>query len=431
MLRGLLGFGKSDRPQPPKGKIEVVCPTCGAVQYEPRLVVSTFCKKCGDHLRIDKKRVTGTGVRHYGPLDTSGAEEPARAPGTDVESAGPPSPAGSPKTAPLAVARSASPATGPLSSKWDRKNVLRSIIGTAAVPSQSESNSQNGNGAASLQKTGGTPAEETDDDADGEDTGFGRMIERANAAVSPPAPEPGPAAAPPKVEQFNQPTEADMSLRPHSSLPPPTPAPPPASASTLQKMKDQGFYRQQYFKEALCFDCNHAFKVGRSARSANCPQCGAWISMEDVEINMNSTQAIKTRGDVIIRKRGHLSTASVQCKDFHCQGLLEANVTATGDACFKTSGTIIGEVRCHRLVIEKGADVTFVNPIHAEQVEIHAKITGAVFSRGQVLITSYGAVNGDVTARSVSIEPGGELNGAMNIIRGDTPVFAAAAKLVG
>ena len=32
-----------------------------------------------------------------------------------------------------------------------------------------------------------------------------------------------------------------------------------------------------------------------------------------------------------------------------------------------------------------------------------------------------GSVNGDVTARSVSIEPGGELNGAMNIVRGKAP----------
>ena len=217
--------------------------------------------------------------------------------------------------------------------------------------------------------------------------------------------------------------------RPHSHMPAPTPSPPPASASTLQKMKDQGFYRQQYFKDAQCFDCGHSFKVGRSARSANCPQCGSWISMEDVEINMNSTHPVKTRGDVMIRKRGHLSTSSVQCKDFECHGLLEANVNATGDASFRTQGTVIGEVRCHRLVIEKGADVTFSNPVYADQVEIHAKITATVFSRGPVLITAYGAVNGDVTARSVSIEPGGELNGAMNIIRGENVLFQPTAKL--
>lgn len=179
-------------------------------------------------------------------------------------------------------------------------------------------------------------------------------------------------------------------------------------------------YRNQYFKDAECFDCGHKFKTGRSAKSANCPTCGAYISLEDVEINMTSTQPIKTRGDVLIRKRGHLSTSSVQCRDLNCQGVLEANVTCSGDATFRTMGSIIGEIRCNRFVVEKGADVAFLNHVHATEVEIHARVTGTIFCTGLVLINTNGSVNGDVTARSVSIEPGGELNGAMNIVRGKT-----------
>jgi len=186
---------------------------------------------------------------------------------------------------------------------------------------------------------------------------------------------------------------------------------------TLQKMKDQGFYRQQYFKEAQCFDCDHKFKVGRSSRSANCPSCGAYISLEDIELNMPSSQAIKTRGDVLIRKRGQLSATHLFARELRCYGSISANMSCSGDAIFRTSGTIVGEVRCRRFIVEKGSEITFMNAIHADEVEIHAPITGTVFSKGPLLISSHGAVNGDVTARSVSIEPGGELNGAMNIVR--------------
>ena len=205
--------------------------------------------------------------------------------------------------------------------------------------------------------------------------------------------------------------------RPQSNSPPPTPSPEPMSASTLQKMKEQGIYRNAYFKDADCFECRHKFKVSRSSRSANCPQCGTLISLEDVEINMNSTQPIKTRGDVLIRKRGHLSTDIIQCRDLRCQGLFEANVHASGDAIFRATGTIIGEIHCRRFIIEKGADVTFMNVVRAEEVEIQARVTGTLISSGPLLIGSGGSVNGDVTARSVSIEPGGELNGGMNIVR--------------
>ncbi len=198
------------------------------------------------------------------------------------------------------------------------------------------------------------------------------------------------------------------------------------NASSIQRMKDLGMYRNQYFKDAECFDCGHKFKTGRSARSANCPTCGAQISLEDVEVNMNSTQAVKTRGDLIIRKRGHLSTTSVQCRELRCFGVVEANMQCTADAIFKTTGKIIGELRCQRFVVEKGSDIIFNNMIRAEEVEIHARVTGSISCTGSVLIGMNGSVNGDVTARSVSIEPGGELNGAMNIVRGKPAAPPAA-----
>ncbi|MBV6500720.1 MAG: hypothetical protein CJBNEKGG_03205 [Prosthecobacter sp.] len=230
-------------------------------------------------------------------------------------------------------------------------------------------------------------------------------------------PSPAPSIPPRRFQQATR--------RPQSNSPPPTPSPEPMSASTLQKMKEQGIYRNAYFKDADCFECRHKFKVSRSSRSANCPQCGALISLEDVEINMNSTQSIKTRGDVLIRKRGHLSTDVIHCRDLRCQGLFEANVHASGDAIFRATGSIIGEIHCRRFIIEKGADVTFLNVVRAEEVDIQARVTGTIISSGPLLIGSGGSVNGDVTARSVSIEPGGELNGGMNIVRTPPPAKPA------
>ncbi|GAA5143032.1 hypothetical protein GCM10023213_30010 [Prosthecobacter algae] len=211
--------------------------------------------------------------------------------------------------------------------------------------------------------------------------------------------------------------EPSVAKRPQSFSPPPTPAPALMSASTLQKMKNEGMYRNQYFKDADCFDCGHKFKVSRSTRSTQCPNCGGTISLEDVEVNMHSGQSIKTRGDVLIRKRGQVSAETIQCKDLRCQGILEANVMATGDVIIRASGTMIGEVRCRRFIVEKGSDVVFLNEIHAEEIDIQSRITATLFSSGPFVIGTQGSVNGDLTARSVSIEPGGELNGAMNIVR--------------
>lgn len=398
MFRGLFGSKKSQSPAPPKNQIEVVCPACGAAQYEPRLVVSTFCKRCGVHLTIEKKRVIASEV------SKAGGRPDALAPSRTAEAT----------PAPI------SPAIG--------KSIPAPVVAAPALKPMA-------------QATGPTEAEDLPSIADLSDTGelgLGMMMQAVSSPggaqsvplreVDPPVSEPVPLPAPlPTAMQAAAPVtngETDSATpRVASNVPMAiaelmqTPVQAPATPGTLQKMMDQGVYRQQYFKEAQCFECNNKFKVGRSSKSANCPSCGSLISLEDIELNMPSNQAIKTRGDVLIRKRGHLTAAYLYAKDLRCYGMVQTNVFCSGDAIFKTEGTMVGEVHCRRFIVEKGSEITFMNPIHADEVEIHSPITGNVFSKGSVQIFANGAVNGDVTARSVSIEPGGELNGSMNIVR--------------
>ena len=373
MFGRFFGTSSSDKPRPPKNQIEVVCPSCGAAQYEPRLVVSTFCKKCGVHLTIQKRRVIASDVTRSG----------AGAPAFDQWEA---------------------PADQPTPVKAEQPVPSKKEADEPAKPAQLEL----------------SPGD-----------GFGAYLQsQAQPDVLPKAaPEDSELAVESAPDPDAEVTTSPARRRPQSNSPPPTPAPALQTASSLQKMRDQGMYRNQYFKDAECFDCGHSFKTGRSSRSANCPSCGAYISLEDVEINMTSTQAVKTRGNVLIRKRGRLSATSVECRDLECHGIIEANVTCSGDAIFRTTGNIVGEIHCQRFVVEKGADVSFLNPIHATDVDVQARVTGTIFSTGRVTIGANGAVNGDVTARSVSIDPGGELNGAMNIVRGKKqPVPPAASQ---
>jgi cytoskeletal protein CcmA (bactofilin family) len=153
-------------------------------------------------------------------------------------------------------------------------------------------------------------------------------------------------------------------------------------------------------------------------RSATCSRCGSTIPLDDIEVRHRVQRAIRTRGDVMIRRAGIVTAEQLECKDLRCYGLLETNVKTTGDVILRTTGTLIGAIQCQRLLIEKGSDITFLNEVQAAQIEVHARVTGSLVASGSLLIGATGAVNGDVTASSVSIQPGGELNGAMNIVRG-------------
>jgi cytoskeletal protein CcmA (bactofilin family) len=402
VFRGLFGSKDTTSPQPPKNQIEVVCPVCGAAQYEPRLVVSTFCKRCGVHLKIDKKRVTASEV------SKAGGNPEALAPKRNAE------PARAAESTAKASASVARPLTGPLKPMTSNMAPAREPVPVFAPPAN--------------------------EDEEGEELGLGAMMQAAAMRSkaeddSKPAPLPVEKSVPSSVESGEEvakvpeplpeivemASESDIAITDDVPLTVQeimqSPVGEAGTPSALQKMRDQGFYRNHHFKQAQCFECDKKFKVGRSSRSANCPSCGAYMSMEDVELNMPSTQAIKTRGDVMIRKRGQLTASHLYAKDLRCFGMVAANIHCLGDAMFKTTGTIIGEVRCRKFIVEKGSNLDFMNEVHAEEIEINAPVKGHFFSTGKLSILGSGAVDGSITGRSINIEPGGELNGSMNIVR--------------
>ena len=91
MLERFLGRsqGKSALP---KNQIEVICPVCGAAQIEPRLVVTTLCRKCGEHLRIEKGRAIASSRINPVPSAVYPAE-PQNAPSTATAEKSAPPPA--------------------------------------------------------------------------------------------------------------------------------------------------------------------------------------------------------------------------------------------------------------------------------------------------------------------------------------------------
>ena len=389
-------FGKNQNSGPPKNQVEVVCPICGASQYEPRLVVTTFCRSCGEHLRIEKKKVVASS--RINPVPS--ALYPA------VNESAPQPPREPPKPSDF---RERQPASSPQPAEKREPEVAAKDVGSSPP---SDLDAPLGLGQMMLSLNPGPspspateeeeipapkpyPKVEAEEDSSSRITGGGGALQRIRQRL----------ATPPSETPANE-------------APPPQG---PMSSSTLQKMKEQGYYRQQYFKDVECFDCQHKFKVGRSSKSTNCPSCGGYICLEDFDINVPSTTPIRTRGDVIIRKNGNISTSEIRCRDLRIYGTVAAQIECSGELILRMSGTVIGEIHCRKFVVEKGSDIHFINTIHAQEVDVQARVFGNIRCDGPVNISSHGWVHGDVTARSVSIEPGGQLDGAMNIVRSSTP----------
>ena len=420
----------------------MVCPACGAAQYEPRLVVSTFCRSCGVHLSIEKRKVTASTATRSGAAGVDDlwnkATEPARP--QPKASPSPPEPAIAANTRPPADSTPPSlnstphsdsdAAPAPLAPSASPQAAL-TPLSSPASPSPLEQ-------PASPQGAPAAPSPTQIDDADVEiaaaaQTGFGAFLQTvsktpAAPASSSPAPSAFPATpqsriSPPNLDSADPatPTLAHLtrvraSAVPSASLIPSVPA--TAPDSTLERMRAQSTYRQGNFKEVECFDCGHKLKVSRSSKSADCTQCGAVICLEDLDINLQHTTRIRTRGSLTIRKPGRVSTTTVECKNLRCQGTLDAETLhCQQDAVFCQTGSVDAVIHCRHLVVEKGADITFNRSVLAEDMTLNGRVTGTLQATGKITIGSNGSMNGDITARSVFIEPGGELNGAMNIVR--------------
>ncbi|TLD68877.1 hypothetical protein FEM03_20610 [Phragmitibacter flavus] len=401
MLGKLLGL-KPQKSALPKNQIEVICPVCGSVQREPRLVVTTMCRKCGEHLRIEKRKVIASSQINPVPsaiFPSVNQADPTSSAGEFNDSE--PAPVPQPPSALLPEISDGEPV--PLG------------LGNMIMGVQDES--------PQTQERHEIPDQESTSTID-EPEVIAPDVPEVSLEDGTTEPQSS-AEAEPEPEPPSQPTPApSLPLQRRSRIPiaplrTPVKRPEPVRApepSTFQKMREQGI-RQQHFKEIECFDCNHKFKVGRSARQTQCPACSSSICMEDIDINVSSTTPIRTRGDVYVRKMGNVNTSEIKCRDLHVQGIISARVECTGELTMRTAGTIVGEIHCLRLHVVKGSDIQLVNTIFAEEVEIYARICGNIHCNGPVLIGSGGCVEGDVTARSVNIEPGGHLDGAMNILR--------------
>lgn len=59
--------------------------------------------------------------------------------------------------------------------------------------------------------------------------------------------------------------------------------------------------------EVRCFRCYHIQQVSRFAKSTQCERCSVYISLANYEVKAHKSHTLRTRGDIVIAKRGSLT----------------------------------------------------------------------------------------------------------------------------
>ncbi len=168
-------------------------------------------------------------------------------------------------------------------------------------------------------------------------------------------------------------------------------------------------------KPIRCFECGHIHEVSIAASSTQCARCSLYISLSDQEIRGHYSRNIRTRGDVIIYRKGSVIGCEIACHNLTVMGKISGSVDCSGNATFKNSGKVLGSMHCKHIVVDKKCELDFPQGIIAESADIYGVVRGDILCSGTVHIFKTGSVLGDATAKAIVMKDGGVLTGQMNI----------------
>ena len=179
------------------------------------------------------------------------------------------------------------------------------------------------------------------------------------------------------------------------------------------------------YRSVICFDCQHPHKVSGLSTSSLCPNCGSYIDLRDVVIKDRTTQKIRTRGDVTVEKKGALLGTSITCGNLVVEGQVAGSIYASGQVTFRSSGKVLGEVRCGHLLVEKKCSIQFLQPVHVVTAEIHGIISGRLEIQERLLLTRRGQIAGSLQVKRMQMDAGSQMEASMQVLPRPLPPVPA------
>jgi cytoskeletal protein CcmA (bactofilin family) len=352
-------------------KIELSCPYCSHRQLEPPLVISSFCGKCGEHFRVSK------GIAIPSPaLRVSGIAEVVK------EDKGPSSPGKQPSRAESSdESREQTPEDAWL------VNAEESATGARPLPRHEETEDSSDSGISAGAFFGLVDEEAIAEEEAGEKE-LGRKAQSKEVLAE------GSMAALIEAQVAASPPEKDKM--------PPNFVPPEKRKKLIETSNDF---------EVRCFRCYHIQQVSKFAKSTQCERCSVYIGLANYEIKTNKQHTLRTRGDIVIARKGGLRKCEIACHNLMVNGHIDAFVDCSGEAVFRSSGIVRGNLYCRKLIVEKNAVVEFPDGVKTAKADIFGRVVGDITCSGTVRISKNGSVEGNVTSVDLQMKEGATISG--------------------
>ncbi len=179
--------------------------------------------------------------------------------------------------------------------------------------------------------------------------------------------------------------------------------------------KLEGFWAKHHSSIIECFDCKATQEISSAASSTICPKCSKHIDLRDYKITTSFSRSIRTHGQVHLTAKGDLSSSSVTCRSALIEGKLRGNLHCLGTATINFSGKIPGRLTAEHVLVERKSVVQFFRRVRVKSIEIRGEVTGEIVAEAAVVIHRNAMLDGNVTAKSISVEKGGMFCGQLVI----------------
>jgi cytoskeletal protein CcmA (bactofilin family) len=201
----------------------------------------------------------------------------------------------------------------------------------------------------------------------------------------------------------------EVRLRPKEEQPLETIADP----SLFRKL--EGFWAKHTSSVIECFDCKATQEISSAATSTICPKCSKHIDLRDYKITTSFSRLIRTHGQIHLTAKGDLSSSSVTCRSALIEGKLRGNLHCLGTATINFTGKIPGRLTAEHVLVERKSVVQFFRRVRVKSIEIRGQVTGEIVAEAAVVIHRNAMLDGNVTAKSISVEKGGVFCGQLII----------------
>jgi len=164
-----------------------------------------------------------------------------------------------------------------------------------------------------------------------------------------------------------------------------------------------------------CYECGKTHNIIKEATSALCPSCGAYIALKDYDIDSTWTSTIQTRGDVYVGKRGKISSVTIYCHDLTVDGEVDATIDCSGDLHINNDCNITGRVRCMKLTVAAGVNVTFKLNVDAVEVVNFGHIVGNFNHTEKMSLHKKSVLEGNISTTIFELNQGAVHQGMASI----------------